>query len=137
MNDLTAKLKHLDMLQAIVTRMAQNSFLIKGWSITLVGALLGLAVKDGPAAMVWVAMLTVLAFWLLDGYYLQQERIFRRRFDQVRLKKPEDIDFSMALEPSSDKPVAGWIKTCFSMTLGVFHGALFSAILLTICFLKR
>jgi len=62
MNDLTAKLKHLDMLQAIITRMAQNAFLIKGWAITLTSVLLGLAVKDTHARLAWVALVPFLAF---------------------------------------------------------------------------
>ncbi|MEN9503463.1 MAG: hypothetical protein RI964_2748 [Pseudomonadota bacterium] len=37
------RLKHLEMLQQVITRMASNSFLIKGWSITLISALLAFA----------------------------------------------------------------------------------------------
>jgi len=31
--------KHLELIQAVITRMAGNSFLIRGWSVTLVSAL--------------------------------------------------------------------------------------------------
>jgi hypothetical protein len=32
------KIKHLEMIQAVISRLANNSFLLKGWSITLVSA---------------------------------------------------------------------------------------------------
>ena len=34
MNEI--KSKHIDLAQSIITRMAQNSFVIKGWMITIV-----------------------------------------------------------------------------------------------------
>jgi len=33
------KLKHLEMLQGVINRMANNSFLLKGWSVVLISAL--------------------------------------------------------------------------------------------------
>lgn len=30
-----SKLKHIDIVQSTITRMAQNSFSIKGWTITI------------------------------------------------------------------------------------------------------
>jgi len=40
------KIKHLEFIQTIINRMAANSFLIKGWAITLVAALFALSSKD-------------------------------------------------------------------------------------------
>ena len=40
------KRKHLEFIQSVIARMNSNSFLIKGWSITLVSALFALAAKD-------------------------------------------------------------------------------------------
>ena len=79
---LTAKLKHLEMIQAVVARMANNSFLVAGWCVTLVAGLLALAGgKDGNVKFVYVAYLPVATFWYLNGYFLQQERIFRKIYD--------------------------------------------------------
>lgn len=30
--------KYLEMIQAVIARLASNSFILKGWSVTLVGA---------------------------------------------------------------------------------------------------
>jgi len=54
--------------------------------------------------------------------------LFRRRFDQVRRKKPDQIDFSMQMEPG-EPPLRGGIRSCFSVTLGVFYAALLIAVL--------
>lgn len=39
------KLKHLDFLQLVITRMNVNSFSLKGWAVTLVSALFAFAAK--------------------------------------------------------------------------------------------
>lgn len=77
-------IKHLEFIQAIVARQAANSFLLKGWSITLVAGLFALAAKDANSHFAWLALLTILGFGWLDAYYLHQEKRFRLLFDWVR-----------------------------------------------------
>ena len=40
------KLKHLEFIQKTIERMAKNSFLLKGWSLTLTTALIAISVKE-------------------------------------------------------------------------------------------
>lgn len=124
----SGRLKHLEMLQQVITRMANNSFLIKGWSITLISALLAFATKDKIQVMAWIALLPWLAFWILDGFFLHQEKLFRRLFDHYRVQ-PQDTatDFSMdtRLKDVKDKPeVQSWPSVMVSKTLLIFHGLL-------------
>ena len=70
-------LKHLDFLQSVISRMAANSFLIKGWAVTLVSALLAFGTKEAKPTYAALATYPTLAFWGLDAYYLMQERLFR------------------------------------------------------------
>ena len=121
------KLKHLEMLQAIISRMARNSFLLKGWNVVLVSAIFALASTESKASLVFLAYLPAAVFWLLDGYFLHQERLFRKLYDKVRVMDEDDIDFSMNTAPVKDG-VASWLRVTFSRTLLLFHGA----ILLTI-----
>lgn len=72
-----SKLKYLEFLQAAITRMASNSFLVKGWSVALGTAVLGFSVKEGNWALALIASLPAGAFWTLDAYYLALERRFR------------------------------------------------------------
>lgn len=69
--------RHLDFIQLTITRMAANSFLLKGWAVTLVAALFALAAADSERRFVLVAYLPITVFWLLDGFYLSQERKYR------------------------------------------------------------
>jgi len=81
------KIKHLEFIQAVISRMAGNSFLIKGWSIALVAASFALAAKDTNINYIFVAYFPILIFWLLDGYFLWQERLYRDLYDRVRVTK--------------------------------------------------
>jgi uncharacterized membrane protein len=58
-----AKLKHLDYIQAAIARMANHSFLFKGWSMTIVGALFAFVVVEAKWALVVIALVTTLLFW--------------------------------------------------------------------------
>jgi hypothetical protein len=80
------RIKHLEMIQAVVNRLAGNSFLVKGWAITVAGALFGFALTAHKGTVALVAAVPILAFWLLDTYFLRAERLFRALYDEVRLK---------------------------------------------------
>ena len=117
------KLKHLEMLQAVISRMAKNSFLLKGWNVVLVSAIFVLASSESKSQLVFLAYLPTVAFWLLDGYFLRQERLFRKLYDKVRVMGEDDIDFSMNTMPI-DTAVASWLRVAVSRTLLLFHGAI-------------
>ena len=117
------KLKHLEFIQSVVSRLAGNSFLLKGWSVTLVAALFALAARDADKKYIVVAYFPVLVFWILDAYFLSQEGRFRGLYDAVRAKKEEEIDFSMDTEPFAVGKT-GWIATFFSKTLFIFYGSM-------------
>lgn len=82
--DENDQLKHLEMVQSVINRLAGNSFLIKGWAITISLAGFGLFVNSDykPAFLVLVAFAAFI-FWVLDAYYLKQERSFRRLYEDV------------------------------------------------------
>jgi hypothetical protein len=76
--------RHLEFIQAIVTRMASNSFLLKSWSVGLSAALFAAGAKEGSALFPLVALGPACAFWGLDAYYLRQERLYRRLYEDAR-----------------------------------------------------
>jgi len=123
------KIRHLEMIQGIINRMANNSFLLKGWSVVLVSALFALASNDSKIFFIYLAYFPAVAFWVLDGYFLGQERLFRALYDIVRGLKEEEIDFSMNRSEVKDK-VPCWGCAMFSKTLLIFHGTIFSSILI-------
>ncbi|WP_286914211.1 hypothetical protein [Flavobacterium sp. UBA4197] len=93
MND--NKLKHLEFIQNTITRMSTNSFIVKGWVITIVSALFALAEKDSNKNYILLSYFAIPVFWYLNGYFLKMERKYRKLYDDVRQKGEDDIDFSM------------------------------------------
>jgi len=81
-------LKHLEFIQAVITRLANDSFLMKGWALTVTGAFYGFAVKGTSWQVAAIGLMPVLVFWGLDAYFLRQERLFRGLYDQVRQRNP-------------------------------------------------
>jgi hypothetical protein len=120
---------HLEMIQGVINRLAQNSFLIKGWTVILVSSLFALAAGNSKFLFVYLAYFPAVAFWILDGYYLWQERLFRALYDHVRLLNENDIDYSMNTSIVKEK-VASWGDVTISKTLIIFHGTILASILL-------
>jgi len=121
------KRKHLEMIQGVVNRLAQSSFLLKGWSVLLVSALFALAAGNTQPLFVYLAYFPAIAFWILDGYFLWQERLFRALYDHVRALEEDAIDFSMDTSLVRDR-VRPWRDIIFSKTLIIFHGTLVTSI---------
>ncbi len=114
------KHKHLEFIQTVINRMSGNSFLLKGWAVTLVAALFVLSAKDTNHSYVLISYFPVVIFWILDGYFLSQERLFCDLYNAVRKLNDKQIDFSM--DTSLYKKCRNsWICSMFSITLLLFY----------------
>jgi glucan phosphoethanolaminetransferase (alkaline phosphatase superfamily) len=95
-------IKHLEFIQNAITRMAQNSFMCKGWAIAIMAALIAFDSARVPREILIsapvLAIVVLLSFWFLDSYYLRLERLFRKLYDDVRKNDyshdPYTMDFS-------------------------------------------
>lgn len=114
--------KHLDLIAATIARMAQNSFLIRGWGVTVATGILALAVQAQDSFLVLTAALPIVAFWLLDAYYLMIERRFRTLYDKVRLTSDADIDYTMDVAPIAGH--FGFWSAAFSFSLLFIYGVM-------------
>jgi hypothetical protein len=123
-------LKEIDLIQTIVTRMANTSFLIKGWSVTMMTFIF--ATKSDPKTLTLV-FVPILLFWILDAYFLQQERLYRKLYQWVvenrMLSDKYLFSLSTARVQNQKKSLIGVI---FSTTLMVFYGG---ALLLVIIYM--
>ncbi|UXK08889.1 hypothetical protein N5094_01175 [Shewanella putrefaciens] len=115
------KIKHLEFIQSVITRISSNSFLVKGWTITLISALFALAAKDANIQYVLISYIIIPVFWVIDGFFISQERQYRKLYDEVRLKNESDIDFSMDASKFSNTHNS-WISGIYSKTLFPFYG---------------
>ena len=126
------RIRHLEIIQAVVGRMAGNSFYLKGWTVTVATGLLAFAAKESEPRYAWVALLPTLAFWGLDGYYLRQERLFRKLFDNRRARgngAPDGSDpFSLDASAHAGQ-VPSWASTLWAPSVAALHGPVFAAVL--------
>lgn len=115
-------LKEIDIIQNIINRMAFNSFVVKGWAITLIVVTL---LFRGSKYQVWIAFIPLVVFWFLDSYFLQQERLYRKLYEWViknRLKTEENL-FNMNTDRFKTD-VQSRIRIMFSITLGWFYSSI-------------
>src|SRR5258708_28101793 len=101
-----AWMKHLEFIQAIITRLATNSFLVRGWGLTISGALFGFAASHLSWTIATVGLLPIIVFWYLDAYFLRQERIFRSLYNGVAEQDQNIPPFS--LNPAAYRDRHSW-----------------------------
>ena len=128
---MESKLKHLEMIQSVINRMANNSFYIKGWCVTLVAAVLGLFSKDMNKRLIVIVYFPIIMFWILDSYFLYQEKLFRHLYNDVRSLDNTTIDFSMNVGEVGENKI-NWIDSFFSSTMLLFYGLMALIALLAI-----
>ena len=89
------KMKHLEFIQNVITRMNSNSFMVKGWAVTLVAALFALSDETTNKYFYMIALIPIPAFWFLDGFFLATERRYRELYSAVSELKEGSINFKM------------------------------------------
>jgi hypothetical protein len=114
------RIKHLEMIQGVINRMSTYSSTIRGWTVTLVVALVALAAKDGNLRYLYAGFLPALMFWGLDAYYLHLERGFRSLFESVAADDMQVSLFSLR-RPDANRGWRKWLKTMFRPILVLFH----------------
>src|ERR1700719_692214 len=81
------RVKHLEMLQATIARMSGQSATLKNYCVTLITAVGGFAITLAKPNVALLALAPIAAFALLDARYLQRERLFRAKYERVRLRQ--------------------------------------------------
>ena len=121
MNGTEKVAKHLEMTQAVIDRLGRNGLWIKSWSIILIVAAMVLIARQNiqNPDFVLLLILPALGFWILDGYFLRQERLFRQIYDEIRAQS--DTDFEMNPMKHKNKPKCSWLSAFFSITLVIFY----------------
>ncbi len=112
---MSNKIEYLKMIQEIIKRMARNSFLIKGWVLTLAVAMTAFIPKT-VYIFVPIIILSILLFACLDAYYLQNERKYRKLYDMARNKQEDEIDFDLK---TTEK--VSYIRCVFSKSILCYY----------------
>ena len=133
------KIAHLKMLMSVINRLSNISLLLKSWPVLMACTLLLIVFNinfDSPA-FVFICSLPfpliviscLINFWLLDGYFLWQERLFKSLYDDVRLLDEDQIDYSMNVDTFNRFHIT-WMESCFSATILGFHFAIGAPIII-------
>ena len=140
--------KEIDLIQGCINRMANNSFLIKGWLVSIIAVIVALSPEEIDKFIVFITLLIItFSFWYLDGFFLRTEKLYRKMYEWVlKNRKKGNKDYQYDLNPQRfDGEVESIFKVMTSKTLRWFYGAilvlitliglyyLFSAILSLIC----
>jgi hypothetical protein len=115
--------KELDLIQGIITRMAGNSFQIKGWALTLIVG--SMVLSQNPQHRLF-AFIPLVAFWYLDAYYLQLEKCYRKLYEWTINNRPicRDNQFDLNAHDRFKKDVESISQIMRSKTLLWFYGVI-------------
>ena len=131
-----SKIKHLEFIQNAITRMANNSFMFKGWAITLVVAIITCSGTLEQPFISFASFLPIILFWLLDSYFLQNERKYRSLFNQVITDKQNISCFSMQMPKSTKTDKTLFVQAMMSKTILWFYLILSIATIIAFLLIK-
>ena len=134
--NLQARIAHLGFIQGVINRMGLNSFLAKGWTATLTAAVFALSDRKNDARFILIALLPVAMLWLLDAFFLHEEKLFRKLYEKVASGAISSQNFSMDTRKVR-KEVGSEIQVFFSKTLLLYYGTIVGALLFAIFALLR
>lgn len=117
------RIKHLEMIEVIIERMGNNSFQLKGWAVTLVTVIGTLSQQGADKRYFALAFLPLLAFWLLDAYYLQLERKYKVLYRNVKDGQIEDFEMNTeSIQPTEKEEKRIRFERCmFAQVEGWFY----------------
>jgi hypothetical protein len=119
------KQQHLEFIQNTVMRLNENSFKIKELAVALTTAVATIYTKDKSSKVLLAAIFPILILWVLDAYYLQQERKFRGIYEDVAGLKKQNIikEYEMPIDKYNSKIDKKFrlINTLFSPTIFWFY----------------
>jgi hypothetical protein len=119
--------KEIDLIQGVINRMANNSFLLKGWIVSLIAVILALTKDTIVASQLsyfnLVLLLPVTVFWYLDAFFLHKERCYRKLYEWVIENRITSNEHFYSLNYSRfGKKVNNIFQIMFSKTLFPFYG---------------
>ena len=92
--------KEIDLIQACIERMSQNSFMVKGWAIALIAVVLALLPETVDLVLLGaIGVVATLCFWYLDAFFLRTERLYRWKYEWVITKRTETNKYCYNLNP--------------------------------------
>lgn len=80
--------KEIELIQSCITRMANNSFLVKGWLISLLAVGFALLPETfNIKVLCIISALVCFCFWYLDAFFLRMEKLYRWKYEWIIEKR--------------------------------------------------
>jgi hypothetical protein len=115
---------YLQFLQNNIARMNTNSVQSKGWCIAIVAALLAIFAQTNNELFIWICLIPVILFCILDALYLQQEHKFVEMYkDYVKGNENKPAVYEMPMK-SYAKGIKGFLKSLSSWSVSLVYGIL-------------
>ena len=117
--------KEIELIQGCINRMANNSFLLNGWLVSIIAVVVTLSLDEMNKFVItlMVIMITI-SFWYLDSYFLRMEKLYRKMYEWVlENRKQGNRDFQYDLNPHRfDTQVERVSNIMCSKTMRWFYG---------------
>ena len=131
--DSPGVIAHIEMLQGIINRMADNSRSCKQWCILLVSAILAVVTKDSTVSgnTIQLCFIPIVMLCFLDAYYLNLERQARLSMTIFvdKLSKYKDVE-NMVFRVTMGRynkshnvnscPIVNWFSKLFCFCKNIF-----------------
>ena len=92
--------KEIDLLQKCIDKASNNSFVVKGWAITLLTVVLALFPEK---VNYWFLAIIIsgatVAFWYLDAFFLRVDKLYRWKYEWVIKNRPSNQQDLYNLDP--------------------------------------
>ena len=122
--------KEIDIIQNIINRMSSNSFLIKGWTLSLVIITM---IFKGNEYQTLLAIIPLISLWILDAYFLQQERLYRKLYNWIALNRLITDEYLFSTDTKRfNHEVSSIPRIMFSRTFVFFYGSIFFLLIIYI-----
>jgi hypothetical protein len=123
--DNSAAIGHVNLIQGIISRLANNSASCKTWCLTLVSAFIAFAGASHLPEVITAALVTVVLLGLMDILYLAREIADRRLYDRVvTAMRNKSYALGQVFEVSATHSHRDIAKATLSWSIFPFYGTL-------------
>lgn len=124
-------IKHLVMVETVISRMAAESNAMKRYCLVVTAAVTSTAVATAEWYLALVSASLVVIFWGLDGQYLTLERQYRVLYEKIRVSKTK-LDFNLSLS-SEIRSEISLNDSVLSWSVAWLYGGLIALSLILAC----
>ena len=131
------RVAYLNIVQGIISRLANSSSVIKGASVTVLSALLAFAGGEHVKFHAWMFILPGLVFMCYHTYFLQQERAFVKLYN-IAAAQPITTQISLVIDAAKiNSAKETYWSVLFRKTIWGFHLPMIAGFVIVFCLSPR